>query len=293
METLLVTGGSGLLGSSIVRAASSAFKVYATYNMHPPAMLHCQTVKLDLTDRAQTCQVIDSIKPDIIVHCAALRSIDYCQAHPEQAFKVNASGTENLLLACQDRPVRFIHISTESVFDGSKGMYTEEDLPAPVTVYGRTKLEAEEKVRQLAPDYVIVRTSSIYGWSLFGKSLAEWVLAELRAGRPLAMFSDSFFSPTLSDNLAQALLELADNTYKGILNVAGKERCSRFDFARKVAGVFGLDEGLVLPSLLSESNLKAPRAKDSSLDVSKAMQLLRTDLLDVNDGLILFNIEKF
>jgi dTDP-4-dehydrorhamnose reductase len=291
MKVLLVTGGNGLLGSAIVRAASSTFEVYATYCHHASGTQQCEFVKLDLKDKQQTHQVLRKIKPQVVFHTAALRSIDYCEEHPEEAWAVNDIGTENAVLASKECKARFIHISTESVFDGNKGMYSEDDVPNPITVYGKTKLEAEKKVKQLT-DYVVVRTSALYGWSLFGKSIAEWALAELREQKPIMMFTDSFFSPTLVENLAQALLEMANLNWSGILNIAGSERCSRFDFAKELARTFELNGELVLPSTLAESQLRVPRPRDLSLNASKASALLGTRLLNISDGLTWFKSEE-
>ena len=293
MTVLLITGGSGLLGSAIVKAASPTFKVYATYNHHHPDTSQCELVQLDIRDKAQTQQIVNNIKPQAVIHTAALRFIDYCEEHPEEAWAVNVAGTENVLLACKECNARFIHISTESVFNGNKGMHSEDDLPNPMTVYGKTKLGAERRVEQSAEtEYVIARTSGLYGWSLSGKSLAEWVLADLREQKTVRMFTDSFLSPTLVDNLAQALLEMVNMNWSGILNVSGSERCSRFAFAKEIARIFELNEEMVLPSALAESQLKAPRARDSSLDVSKASAMLKTRLLDVKGGLAWFREEE-
>lgn len=288
MKSLFVTGGSGLLGNAVARAAQTSYKVYANYGNHLPSLPGVELVKLDIRDLDQTLAAIERVKPAVIIHTAALRSLDFCEAHPEDTQAVNVIGTENVAKAAARCHARLIHISTESVFDGKKGMYKEDDVINPVTVYGKSKLEAEFRVAQFAADYVIARTSGLYGWSQFGKSLGEFVLGDLRARKSLQMFVDSFLSPTFVGNLSAALLEVAGTKYSGILNLSGSERCNRFTFAKELAKVFGLNEALVLPSSVGEVQMKVPRMKDSSLDVSKASAMLKTRLLNVRDGLVAF-----
>jgi dTDP-4-dehydrorhamnose reductase len=289
---LLVTGGSGLLGSHVIREALNSFIVFATCNRHRPQISDCDFIQLDIQDKGMVISLFRDIDPNMVIHTAALRSVDYCENHPDEAWAINVLGTENIALASKGVGAKLIHISSDSVFDGNKGMYTEKDIPNPITLYGKTKLEAEKRVQQIMPESIIARTCSIYGWSLYGQSLAEWILGELKQERPIKMFVDSFFSPILANNLAQALLEMYHKNFRGIYHVAGSERCSRFIFAHEIARAFELDGALVLPATLAESELSAPRPRDSSLNVTKAQKELVTPLLNVREGISWFKSLK-
>lgn len=244
-------------------------------------------VLLDIREKKEVISVISEIKPSVVIHTAAIVNVDYCQEHPQEAWETNAAGAENVALAAQEAGARLIYISTDSVFDGSKGMYTETDAPHPVNTYGRTKLEGEDKVRQHLPDALIVRTA-FYGWSLNPKnrpSLAEWVVNGLRRGEILNMFTDVFFSPIFTSNLSAVITELCDRDISGLYHVGGRERCSKFAFGQAIATAFGLDKSLIRPCSIADTNLKAPRPKDISLDVTKVTGVIKNHLLDVKEGI--------
>lgn len=287
-ERILITGGSGLLGSNTAKIAAKDFEVYATYNSHPSQIEGCQFVHLDIKDKRQVLSVFEKVKPDLVIHTAGLVNVDYCEEHEDEAWVINVDGTENVTLAAKEVGAKLVYISTDSVFDGKKGMYTEEDIPHPLTVYARTKLEGEKRVRCWLPDSIIIRTV-FYGWSLYSKkSLAEWVVDNLRAGKKLKMWTDAFFSPILVNNLAEVLLAMHSQNLGGIYHVASKERCSKYAFGQEVAQAFGLNGNYIKPFSIAEAGLRAPRPKDPSLDVTKVSRVIDTKLLGVKEGITWF-----
>ncbi len=287
-EKILITGGSGLLGSNIARTAAEEYQVYATHNSHPSRIPGCRFVPLDIKDRQQVLSLLKEIKPAVVIHTAGLVNVDYCEEHEDEARLINVVGTENVALAAREIGAKLIFISTDSVFDGERGMYTEEDAPHPLTVYARTKLEAEKSVAHRLPDSIIVRTV-FYGWGLHSKqSLAEWVVNGLREGKKLSMWTDAFFTPMLANNLAEVLLAMYRRNLNGIYHVAGSERCSKYDFGREVARTFGLDTDLIQPSSINEARLRAHRPKDPSLDTTRVSGLVDTRLLGVEEGIARF-----
>ncbi len=287
-ERILITGGSGLLGSNIARAAAGSFEVYATYHTHVSQIPGCHFMQMNITDKPQVLSVFDRVKPHLVIHTAGLVNVDYCEEHEDEAWVQNVEGTETVTLAAKEAGAKLFYISTDSVFDGKKGMYTEEDIPHPQTVYAKTKLAGEEKVRHFLSDSTIVRTA-FYGWSLHGKrSLAEWVVAGLREGKKLRMWTDAFFTPILVNNLAKVLLEMHRKGFSGLYHVGGTERCSKYTFGLELARTFGLDGNLIEPSSLAEAGLRAPRPRDPSLDSTRVACAIDTRLLDVREGIALF-----
>jgi len=285
---ILITGGSGLLGSNAARIAAETFEVYATYNSHISQIPGCKFVHLDVRDKQQVLSVFERVKPDLVIHAAGLATVDYCEEHKDEAWSINVEGTENVAVASKSIATKLIFISTDSVFDGRKGMYTEEDIPHPLTVYAETKLEGEKRVQRWMPDSMIVRTA-FYGWSLHDKpSLAEWVLNSLRDGKKLKMWNDVFFSPILVNNLVEVLIAMHHKNLSGIYHVGGKERCSKYAFGQEVARAFGLDENYIGPSAMADATLNAPRPKDVSLDVGKISNVMDAGLLGIKNGLAWF-----
>jgi len=285
MNKILITGGSGLLGSNLSKLAPSKFEVYATYNKNKVRMKDVHFFQIDLTKKEQLVK-IEQIKPDFIIHCAAITNVDYCEAHPDEAYNQNVLTSINIAEIAKKIRAYLIHISTDSVFDGTKGNYKENGTPNPTNVYGKTKLEAEQKILSIHAYSCIVRTN-IFGWNKRDKfSLAEWMLNKLTNNEELPALKDIYFSPILVNDLAEALFKLQEKNYEGIIHIAGSETCSKLDFAYIIAEVFGLDKSLIRPISIHELGLKAPRGKNTSLNVSKAEKILKEHLPKAKDGLV-------
>jgi len=276
-----------MLGSNMALMARERNKVCAAYLKHPIHIKGCEAVQVDLTRKADVMKNVAGLAPDIIVHTAALTNVDYCEDHHEEARLANATAAENVAEAARKAGSKLVHISTDSVFDGKRGMYAESDTTNPINYYAKTKLMAEKAVSRAMPDALIVRTS-IYGWNAQDKaSLAEWMIGTLEKGDELRGFSDVFFTPILVNNLSEAVFNACEKNIAGIYHITGSERCSKLDFARVVAGVFGLQKNKIKASTLQEAGLRAPRPKDTSLKIAKAQMELDAKLLNVEDGLIM------
>lgn len=283
-----MTGGSGLLGNNIVRTIGGEFETFATYLNHPSDVVCCSFVPLDITRRESVLSMVQRIVPHLVIHTAGLVNVDYCERHEDETWVVNVEGTENIARAAKLVGARLINISTNAVFDGGIGMYTEDDPPNPLNVYARSKLEAERRVSFWLPEGLIVRTA-FYGWSLHEKkSLAEWVVENLRCGTRIKMFTDAFFTPILVNNLAEVLLTMYRAGLSGIYHVDGSERCSKYEFGRTVAEVFALDEGLIEPCSIADAGFAARRGMDLSLDTSKVTRAVGSRLLGLREGIARF-----
>lgn len=284
MRRVLVTGGSGLLGSDVARVAARRYDVTATYHSRPVSLPGIECHQVDLRDPDQYDTFVgDDL--DAIVHCAALTDVDKCEREPDVARTHNVAMTDHLLEVAADMDARFIYISTDAVFDGEEGFYTESSDPNPINVYGETKRTAERCVLSRPVDAVVVRTN-IYGWNVTdGKSLAEWVLDRLRNDRPVPAFTDAYMTPIYTDHLAECILELLKQEETGLLHIAGKERCSKYEFAKAVADVFDLKRSLVRRSSMADHDFDAPRGRDLSLSVQRAGDWLNCTLPDLQTGL--------
>jgi dTDP-4-dehydrorhamnose reductase len=285
MTRLLVTGGSGLLGSTVTRQGAERYDaVTTTYLTRSVNYAGVDCRKVDLTDEAAVA-ALAKFAPDYVVHCAAMTDVDQCERKPETAERYNVGMAENVAKLAAEADARMIHLSTDAVFDGEEGNYTVENEPDPVNVYGQTKLDAESTVQRVYEEVVVVRTN-FYGWNMTnGQSLAEWVLSKLRAGETVPAFEDAYFTPIYTEDLTTCLFELLEREFNGTLHIPGRERCSKLDFARVIADVFDLDSSLVNPSLISDVDFEAPRGRDLSLSPERTEQLLETTLPTVKTGL--------
>lgn len=283
MKEILVTGGSGLLGSKVVKLAKDSYQVIPTYHR---GSLFSNSVRLDITDRREVFETIQRLKPDIVIHTAAETNVDKCEQERDWAWRANVEGTDNLAEVCAKTNAKMIYISTDYVFDGEKGLYAEEDEPNPVNYYGLTKRKGEEFLVKSCRDYVIARTSVIYGWSPRRLNFATWIIDSLRRRRNIQVVDDHFNSPTIADNLAEALLETIEKDLSGLYHMSGSERINRYQFAAKVAETFGLDSNLIKPIKMSElKTWIAKRPRDSSLNIEKAQRILKTKFLNVQESL--------
>ena len=284
MDKIFITGGSGLLGSNIAKLAASKFHVYSAYNKNKVSMRGVHFFQIDLAKK-DNLNKIKEICPDFIIHCAALANVDYCEEYPDEAYKQNVLVSGYIAETAKEIGSRLIHISTDHVFNGEKGDYKESDPPNPINIYGKTKLESEQKVLSIYPGACVVRTN-IFGWNKIARlSLAEWMIDKLTNNKELPGLKDIYFSSILVNNLAEILFKLQEKKYEGIIHITGSESCSKLDFARKIAEVFNLDKSLIKPVSIRDIGLKAPRGKNTSLNVSKAKRVLKECLPGIEENL--------
>lgn len=271
---VLVTGGSGLLGSALVELlARKGHAVVATHHSHEPKPLSgVKWVKVDISQGYLLEDLAWKERPHAVVHCAAMTDVDRCEVERERAWRTNVEATRSAVRAARAVSAHIVYVSTDYVFDGERGMYREEDLPNPVNFYGLTKLVGEEIVRSSDVLYTIVRPSAIYGLGGSKKSFAEYVAERL--SREVPALTDQYVSPTYNRYLAEAIARVLELRPLGTLHVAG-ERASRYEFALAIAELLGAPKDLVKPARTSDMrHWAARRPRDSSLDTSRARELL-------------------
>jgi len=283
MEKLIVTGASGLLGSKIVELASEDYEVTPLYNTK---QLHHNSLKLDITDQKRVLNLFNELKQKIVIHTASETNVDKCETEKEHAWKINAEGTRNIALACSKANAKLVYISTDYVFDGEKGSYIEEDKPNPINYYGVTKLEGENQVVQHCKNYVILRTSVLYGWHPWKQNFATWTINQLKQNKEITVVENHYNTPTLADNLAEIIIEAVQKDPQGLYHASGSQRISRYEFAKQIAKIFNLDQSLIKPIKMSRLTAwVAKRPKDSSLSTDKIQKQLKTKPLNVAEGL--------
>lgn len=275
-------------GALVLKALERRLEVIAVGHTSPPD-LGTRAVAIDLTDPRQITSLLAEVRPDWIIHCAAATDVDRCEHEPRHAMRINAQGTAHVANAAKAAGAGMVYLSTDSVFDGRRGPYAEDDPPCAINEYSRSKLAGEEAVARAGLERWIVARTTIYGWSPHSRpSIAEWFLSRLEASQPTNGFADVVFTPILVQHLSDALLDLIATDAVGIFHVAGREACTKYEFGRRLATEFGLDAGLIHPVTLASVKLRAPRPLDTSLSVAKVTSLLGREMPDVSDGLRLF-----
>jgi dTDP-4-dehydrorhamnose reductase len=226
---------------------------------------------MDLEDPDAIRRTFDEVRPAAVVHAGAIAGPDECERDPARARRVNLDATRVLAELCGGAGARLALISTDLVFDGEKGRYGEDDVPNPLSVYGRLKLEAEEAALSRAPGASVVRIAAAYGRLLGGRRcFVDELVGALSRGEPVAAFTDQWRTSTAADRLDEVLLRLlADPDLEGVFHWGGADRATRFESAVELCRVFGFDPSLVRPSRMSDKRALAPRPRDSSLDSSR------------------------
>lgn len=278
-QRLLITGLSGFIGQELARQlrVHSGFEVVGTYLHHPVAYDHIRSVPLDIADRAAVDALWQAVHPDVVIHCAAVFN------DPAQFQSSIVAGTANVAAASARQRVRLIHMSTDMIFDGTAAPYSEDAQPSPITPYGAAKAEAEQVITASGlQNAVIVRTPLVNGLEPLDPRSA-WVLDSVRGGTPITLFTDEYRCPIWVADLAAALLELVQNSYTGILNLAGAQRLSRYELGVRLCRAFGLSPDGITATTVAESGMVRPR--DCTLDIRLAQQLLQTRLRGIDEVL--------
>jgi dTDP-4-dehydrorhamnose reductase len=284
--TLVVTGAAGLLGANLLLTARRlGYQVIGITRRETLRIPGIAVVPADLTDLSTACDLVASLRPDAIIHCAAATNVDWCEGHAHETEKINVQTSAYLAGTARKLNAQFLYVSTDSVFDGKRGFYREADTPAPVNCYATSKWLGEQAVNRAHSAALIVRVN-IYGWNAQKKqSLAEWVLDRLRAEEMVPGFMDVFFTPILVNDLSEAMLAMLKRSLTGTYHVVGSERVSKYEFARAIAAMFGFDPERILPSHLAEARLRAQRPADVSLNTEKISGALGSPMPDVAAGL--------
>lgn len=285
---ILVTGASGLLGLNLTLKMIEMHTIVGV-DRNKLGGTPFEIVRADLLEPGVCSRLIEEVQPDAVIHTAALANLDDCEENPDEANRLNAEIPGELAEICAHRSARLVHISTDSVFDGTKdGLYTEEDLPNPQGVYSATKLKGEQNALAANPDAVVVRVN-FFGWSLSGtRSLSEYFFNSLKNGQPADGFTDVYFCPVFVDDLAEILVRMLEKGLSGLYHAVGSEAITKYEFGLRIARQFKFDEDLIRPVSVDSAGLRARRSHNLRLSIHKLSTNLGLEIPGVSTG-----IEKF
>lgn len=270
-KTTLIIGGSGLVGHALTRALERAgFDVVSTTRHQKPGH---RVLDVRDADAVRTC--VQEVAPAVIFLAVNNPGgVDACEEQPEEAHAVHVSGTRTVAASAAAAGSVLVYYSTDYIFDGTRGPYTEEDPPHPRSVYGRAKAEAERVVQDVAPAHLVLRTTAVFGWDRTSRNLAMQVWERLQTGHAMPVASDQWCNPTLADNLAEASVRLIQLEARGVFNVTGKDRISRAQLAQALARAMALDAQLITPVPTAELGQRAPRPLQGGLHTDKLLSLI-------------------
>ncbi len=287
---LLVTGAHGFVAGSVIRQADETWEVHALSRgeaLEKRGRSHWHS--FDPCDAERLTQLFREVRPDAVIHTAALADIDFCEANQALANHLNVGLTQTLADLCAASGAKLVFCSTDTVFDGEHAPYREDDPPGPVNFYAHTKVAAERSVAGSGAPSVIARLSLVVGLPVLGagNSFLTKMLASLRAGREVGVPAHEVRTPIDVITLGRALLELAQGDHAGVFHLGGNDRLNRLDMARHIATRFGFSPDLIVANDPTKIPGRAPRPRDASLDNAKAQGALKTPMRSFDDGLSL------
>ena len=281
MKKILITGAFGQLGASLCEVLPNDSILATGRNIPSNEKYSCKS--LDITNKKNIEKVIGDYRPDMIIHLAAMTDVDGCEKKPEIAFDINVKATENLVNSFDGK---FIYISTDYVFDGEQGPYSEDDKVNPISVYGKTKLYGENLVQESDLDWVVLRSNIIFSYNDRTKaSFVNWVVESLKNRKQITVVNDQWNNPTWTNDLANVISMIIDKDIVGLYHYGGKDFMNRFEFAKMIALAFGLDQTLIEPIATTELNWLAQRPLKSGLYTNKIELDLGIEALPIKKAL--------
>ncbi|MBN1562513.1 MAG: dTDP-4-dehydrorhamnose reductase [Anaerolineae bacterium] len=278
----LVIGASGQVGEALMAGfAAQDQAVTGTYHHHTRAGL----LPLDVRRAAQVDDLLRTLQPQTVLVPASLTNVDYCEQHPAEGYQTNVVGVQHLVQAANNIQAKLVYFSSDYIFDGQHGPYGEESPANPLNEYGRQKLVAEHLIALHAQNYLIIRTTVVYGWESQGKNFIYRLIKTLNRGDSIRVPMDQVGSPTYAPDLAHATIDLIKRDATGIYHIVGRACASRYDFALEAARVFDLNPDLIQPVQTQALNQIAPRPLQAGMIVTKIEQTLGRLMLDYKQGL--------
>lgn len=290
--TLLITGATGFLGQYLIAGARRRWRVVGTFHRTrredaARLLAGIDSGRIDLTDFRDVREMLDAVRPQAVIHTAALADPNYCEQHPEESLRVNLQATVNLAGLCGDRGIPFVFTSTDLVFDGSRAPYAEDAPVAPLNLYGEHKALAEQAALERYDEAAICRMPLMFGFSRSGRTpFFQRMVGEFQAGREMTLFADELRTPLSGSVAAAGLLLVAGSgledeavnpkeieRIRGLLHLGGRERISRYEMGTQILHILGLPGELAQPVSFRDVPSLAARAADVSLDSSRAYEL--------------------
>lgn len=293
MIKILIIGANGFLGKNILQLRNEKEIQKLNFGFIGADIKRTNIASdvpfyhIDITNAVDVNEKISKISPDVIVLTAAMTDVDQCEINKKLATKINTNGPENVITACKKIHSKLIFLSTDFIFDGTKedGPNKEDNIPNPISHYGKTKYDAEKLILSANIDYLICRTAVLYGWNKDKLNFITWILEKLRENKEISIVTNQINSPTYSKNLAEIVIQLIDDEAKGIYHTAGDGALSRYEMAIKCAEIFDYNKKLIVP--INNIKQKAKRPKNAGLDINKLKKFIgdKIKIYSLEEGL--------
>ena len=286
---ILITGGTGLLGCSLIETFPGDHEIVSTY-VGNYKVEHTETVryeKIDIRDHDSYSRLFKSFKPNVVIHTASIGSPDYAENNRQITWEINIGGTEKIVSLCEEHEAKYVYISSNGIYDGNCAPYGESDEAKPVNYYGEIKLAGESIVKGRKIKSAIIRPNILYGWHNPSErsNIVTMAVEKLRRGDTFMGYGDVYVMPLYVEQCAEAIKKIIDENRWETFNIAGRDRVSIFEFIRTAAQVFGLDEAMVKSVGHDYFKGMVPRPRDTSYRTRKMENELKLLPLGIKEGL--------
>lgn len=272
MQNLIITGGSGLLALNWAFAKKNNTKVTLLLNKKNVSILGVDSFFINLGSYNEVFEFFSNQQHAVVIHCAAITSVDFCEKNPHMAYKTNTEISENIANICHILRIKFVHISTDHLFSGKESFSTENSLIKPLNVYGASKAAAEEKVSQKNPESLIIRTNFFCWGTSYRASFSDFLINAIREKKKIFLYTDIFYTPIYVRHLIELVHILIKSDFKGIYNVVGSERVSKYEFGKIIFNNFSGDFDLITKVKYSNESHLVKRPLDMSLSNQKLIE---------------------
>lgn len=297
MKRILVTGSNGLLGQKITDLSLPDPEIELIASSVGPNRHNIKDgyvyEELDILDPSRLNEIVEMYRPDAIIHTAAMTNVDACEVERPKCYALNVQAVKNLVEVCESRDIQLIHLSTDFIFDGEDGPYTEEAEPNPLSYYGETKLESEQVLKNSSCRWAILRTIIVYGIvnDMSRSNIVLWAKGALEKGEPIHVVNDQWRMPTLAEDLAECCLLAVKKNAAGVYNVSGKDLMSILEIVERVADFYGLDKTLIRAISAESLNQTAKRPKKTGFVLNKARTELGYDPRSFEEGMAFMDMQ--
>jgi dTDP-4-dehydrorhamnose reductase len=277
MKKIIVTGSNGLLGQKVTELSIQDPEIELIATSIGPNRHNLKDgytyEELDVLDLDRLNELVEIYQPDSIIHTAAMTNVDACEAERAKCYALNVQSVKNLVDVCESKGIQLVHLSTDFIFDGENGPYTEEAEPNPLSYYGETKLESELILKNSSCRWAILRTIIVYGVvnDMSRSNIVLWAKGALEKGEPIHVVNDQWRMPTLAEDLAACCLLAVKKNASGVFNVSGKDLMSILEIVERVADHYGLNKSLIKAISAESLNQAAKRPKKTGFILDKAI----------------------
>jgi dTDP-4-dehydrorhamnose reductase len=299
MKKVLITGSNGLLGQKLIYQLIGypEYQVFATSIGENRTLVkkRYEYIPLDITDEIEVEETFNYVQPDFVINTAAMTNVDLCEVNKKECWELNVQAVQHISSACEKYNSHLIHVSTDFIFDGESGPYSEESEAKPLSYYGESKLAAEQIVKNSSCKWSIARTVLVYGVvdNMSSSNIVLWAKRALESGKELTVVDDQYRTPTLAEDLAHGCILIAKNNAEGVFNIAGDDYMCIIDLVKKVAKYYQLDKELVKPISSESLNQKAPRPPKTHLLLDKAKRELGYKPSSFEEGLGILDVQIY